>query len=76
MNQTVTTFDTTYGLSTYENSGLIILQSKIFEKFSTTPSVNSFHLILVIFYMKIQLKITPIFMGLYSYLPYYLSQKF
>lgn len=43
MDETVTTFDITYGLSSDENGGLIILHSKIFRNFSTTPSMNLFH---------------------------------
>ncbi|CAN6857145.1 unnamed protein product, partial [Brassica oleracea] len=43
MNPTITTFEITYGLSTSENSGLVILNSKIFKNFLTPPSLNSFH---------------------------------
>ena len=43
MNPTITTFEITYGLSTSENSGVVILNSKIFKNFLTPPSLNSFH---------------------------------
>lgn len=41
MNQSVTTFEITYGVSENEKkSGLIILQSKLYKIFSTAPSMK------------------------------------
>lgn len=43
MSQKISSFEITYKVSSSETSGLVIIQSKIYKKISTTPSMNSFH---------------------------------
>ena len=43
MSQNISSFEITNKVSSSENRGLVIIQSKIYKNFSTTPSMNSFH---------------------------------